>query len=122
MSKNSEEEWKTAFLNARARTEKEARSEELPFIQSVYGKIFCCLLILEFIEKVDRKEMDQAGASRGLKEMSSLFSQLKPKLSPYAVEKWNNVFFSFVFVLGTQKVATVGHFIISEEAKTISTH
>ena len=37
MSKNGEEEWKTAFLNARARTEKEARSEELPFIQSVYG-------------------------------------------------------------------------------------
>lgn len=65
--------------------------------------------------------MDQAGASRGLKEMSSLFSQLKPKLSPYAVEKWNNVFFSFVIELGTQKVATVGHFIISEEAKTIST-
>ena len=121
MSKNGEEEWKTAFLNARARTEKEARSEELPFIQSVYGKIFGYLLILEFIEKVDRKEMDQAGASRGLKEMSSLFSQLKPKLSPYAVEKWNNVFFSFVIELGTQKVATVGHFIISEEAKTIST-
>ncbi|CBK23977.2 uncharacterized protein [Blastocystis hominis] len=79
MQKQSEEEWKSTFVESKKKVQDDVSPEELSLVNA----------ILDLIEKVEKKEITIPESNRELRHITELFQQLKRQLLSYRAEKWN---------------------------------
>lgn len=120
MQKQSEEEWKSTFVENKKKVQDDVSPEELSLVNAILGLGFSlCFFIVDLIEKVEKKEITIPESNRELRHITELFQQLKRQLLSYRAEKWNRVFLASVFQLGPETFTAMGLFFSPKVSKRV---